>query len=103
MDKKEKNKKDLMLITRFFKELDADDFREFVVWQFGILGYVYLFAVTFLSIPAENEEIRTVGMTLVSTVIFGRMIVEFVNSKRKNNDKVIEDEDGDENFDEEIN
>jgi hypothetical protein len=70
-------------VTRFFKEMDPDDFREFVVFLFGLLGYVYLFCVTFIEIPERNEEIRTVGMTLVSTVIFGRMIVEFVNNKKK--------------------
>ena len=81
-------------ISRFFKEMDPDDFREFVVFIFGILGYVYLFTVTFIEIPERNEEIRTVGMTLVSTVIFGRMIVEFVNNKKKGDEK--------ENTDEEI-
>ena len=69
-------------ITNLFKELDPDDYREFVVTIFGMLGYAYLFAVTFIPIPVENHDIRTAGMTLVSTVIFGRMIVEFVNGKR---------------------
>ena len=68
-------------ITNLFKELDPSDYREFVVTIFGLLGYVYLFAVTFVKIPEGNEDIRTAGMTLVSTVIFGRMIVEFVNGK----------------------
>ena len=80
------------LISKFFKEMDPDDFREFVVFLFGLLGYVYLFAVTFIEIPKSNEEIRTVGMTLVSTVIFGRMIVEFV-TKQKNNKKDAKSED----------
>ena len=74
------------MITKFFKELDPDDFREFVVFFFGLLGYIYLFSVTFIEIPEANEEIRTVGMTLVSTVIFGRMIVEFVTSKKDKDD-----------------
>ena len=79
------------MITKFFKELDPDDFREFVVFFFGLLGYIYLFSVTFIEIPEANYEIRTVGMTLVSTVIFGRMIVEFVTNKKDkddNNEKV---------------
>jgi len=70
-------------VTSFFQDLDPEDYREFVVTIFGLLGYAYLFAVTFLPIPEENHDIRTAGMTLVSTVIFGRMIVEFVNGKSR--------------------
>ncbi len=75
-----------MGLAKLIKDLGSEDFREFVVFVFGILGYVYLFAVTFIPIPLENEDIRTVGMTLVSTVIFGRMIVEFVNKKKDDTD-----------------
>lgn len=70
------------MITKLFKELDPDDFREFVVFVFGLLGYAYLFCVTFVKIPEGNEDVRTAGITLVSTVIFGRMIVEFVKDRK---------------------
>jgi len=73
-------------VTNLFKELDPDDYREFVVTIFGLLGYAYLFAVTFFPIPEANQDIRTAGVTLVSTVIFGRMIVEFVNGKSRKKD-----------------
>ena len=82
----------MKFITNFFREMNSEDFREFVVFIFGILGYTYLFCVTFIEIPESNHEIRTVGMTLVSTVIFGRMIVEFVNNKKKDNTEDGEDD-----------
>lgn len=78
------------MITKLFKELDPDDFREFVVFIFGILGYLYLFAVTFFEVPEGNEDVRTTGLTLVSTVIFGRMIVEFVSKRKKGDDEIKE-------------
>jgi len=56
-----------------------------------LLGFVYLFAVTFLSIPTDSQRFADIGFGVISTVVFGQIYSFFYGSSQssKNKDTVI--------------
>ena len=56
-----------------------------------LLGFVYLFAVTFLSIPTDSQRFADIGFGVISTVVFGQIYSFFYGSSQssKHKDTVI--------------
>jgi hypothetical protein len=56
-----------------------------------LLGFVYLFAVTFLAIPTDSQRFADIGFGVISTVVFGQIYSFFYGSSQssKHKDTVI--------------
>jgi len=57
------------------------------------LGFIYLFAVTFLAIPSDSQRFADIGFGVISTVVFGQIYSFFYGSSQssKNKDSIISD------------
>jgi hypothetical protein len=52
-----------------------------------LLGFIYLFAVTFLAIPTDSQRFADIGFGVISTVVFGQIYSFFYGSSQSSHKK----------------
>ena len=64
-------------MKNIFKELDKEDFKELMASVHTMLGWVYLFVLLFAPIAEENQRFADVGLGIVGTIIFGKILSDY--------------------------
>ena len=67
------------------KNLNSEDFREIMAAVSVILGFAYLFGITFFDIPEESQRFADVATGVIATVIFGRVFEYYFGGKNGGN------------------
>ncbi len=66
-----------------FKRLSREDFKEFMAFVNTSLGWVYLFCLLFVDLNPQNERFADVGLGIVGTIIFGKILSDYFGNNGK--------------------
>lgn len=73
-------------MRNIFKELNREDFKELVALFVISLSFVYMFCVTFIAIPEQNQQIANIILGSLLTIVFGKVLGEYFDAKPKSQD-----------------
>lgn len=68
------------------KNLNSEDFRELMAAISVLLGFGYIYAITFLEIGMDNQRFADIVLGMVGTVIFGRVFEYYFGKEQKKNE-----------------
>lgn len=76
-------------MVKFFKELDRNDFKEMMAFLTIVLAFIYMFAVTFIAIPEENQRFADIILGSLLTIVLGKVLSEYFGNtgETKSDDK----------------
>ena len=71
-------------MIKLFKELSREDFKELMAAMHSLLGWVYLFVLLFAPIAEDNQRFADVGLGIVGTIIFGKILSDYFGNNGVN-------------------
>jgi phosphotransferase system glucose/maltose/N-acetylglucosamine-specific IIC component len=77
------------------KNLNSEDFRELMAAITVLLGFAYIFSITFITISADNQRFADIVLGMIGTVIFGRVFEYYFgkdDKKKKKEEENLDDE-----------
>jgi hypothetical protein len=69
---------------KFFKNLNHEDFKEFMAFFSISFSFLYMMLVTFCTIPKENQRFADIILGSLLTIVIGKVLGEYFNA---NNDE----------------
>jgi len=71
---------------KFFKDFNREDFKEMIA-LFSLIGtFAYMYLVTFIKFPKENQRFADIILGSLLTLVLGKVLGEYFNSKNKDKD-----------------
>ena len=65
------------------KNLNSDDFRELMAAISVVLGFMYIFCITFIDIEEDSQRFADICTGMIDTVIFGRVFEYYFGKDKK--------------------
>jgi hypothetical protein len=75
---------------KFFRDLTKEDFKELMAYTSMILSFIYIFGVTFVEIPKENQRFADIILGSLLSMVIGGIISHYFNDGNDNKDKDID-------------
>ena len=64
---------------QFFKNLNDKDFKEFMAFYTITLAFIYMFWVTFGTVPEKNQRFADIILGSLLTIVIGKVLSEYFN------------------------
>ena len=73
-------------MKRFWRNLGNEDFKEIMGAISVIVGFLYIFCITFIEMSEDNQRFADICLGMIGTVVFGR-VFEYYFGKDNGSDK----------------
>jgi hypothetical protein len=64
---------------KFFRDLTKEDFKELMAYTSMWLSFIYIFGVTFVEIPKENQRFADIILGSLLSMVIGGIISHYFN------------------------
>ena len=69
-----------------FKELNREDFKEFMAFMTVTSTFIYMFAVTFGEVPKDNQRFADIILGSLLTIVLGKVLSEYFGGNNDGKD-----------------
>lgn len=64
---------------KFFKNLNPEDFKEMMAFYTITLSFIYMFLITFTTVPEGNQRFADIILGSLLTIVIGKVLSEYFN------------------------
>lgn len=72
---------------KFFQNLNDKDFKEAMAFYTITLSFIYMYLVTFCTIPKQNQRFADIILGSLLTIVIGKVLSEYFNKPTDKKDE----------------